>query len=190
MTPRQKLAAGATALFLAAGTALYMGTLTATGDGTGLYGEVVLTDVPTPTTCVYREGYADPATLGLWVPGYGGSDAYAMVRVCVDEAALDGEDEEPLLPEEYAALPSQDTLPPEPYVSGPDIKVWVQGHTAAPFACACSSGPACTWNGIPDVYGFTLGAGTWAGADCVPKPCSEWSGMTSWPAACPEEAPP
>ena len=188
MTPRQKLAAGATSLFLFAGAALYMGSLTATGDGTGLYGEVVLEDVPTPTVCVYREGYAEAATLALWVPGYIGGDAYALVRVCVDEAALEDEAEEPLLPPEYAALPGQDTIPPEPYVAGqPDIQVWVQGHPAAPWACACSAGPACAWNGIPDVYGFTLSPETWAGADCLPKPCSEWSGTSSWPAQCPEE---
>ena len=190
MTPRQKLAAGATSLFLLAGAALYMGTLTATGDGTGLYGEVTLDDVPTPTTCVYREGYAAPATLGLWVPDYVGGDAYAMVRVCVDEEALEDEAEEPLLPPEYAALPGQDTIPPEAYVDGPNIQIWVQGHENAPFACACSAGPACTWRGTrTGIYGLTFSPGTWTGEDCHRKPCSEWAGLTSWPSQCPLKAP-
>lgn len=190
MTPRQKLAAGATSLFLLAGAALYMGSLTATGDGSGLYGEVTLADVPTPTVCVYREGYAEASTLALWVPGYVGGDAYALVRVCVDEATLDGEAEEPLLPPEYAAMPSQDTRPPEPYVAGqPDIQVWVQGHPSAPFACACAASAACLWHGNPGAYGFTLSPGSWSGT-CVAKPCSEWSGISSWPSQCPEDAPP
>lgn len=188
MTPRQKLTAGATALFLAASGALYLGTLSTAGDGTGQYGEVTLTDTA-PTTCVYREGYTDADTLGLWVPGYSGDSAYAMVRVCVDEEALDGEDEEPLLPPEYAALPGQDTVPPEPYVGGPDIQVWVQGHPDVPFACACASGPDCSWNGRTEVYGLTFGPGSWGGADCVPKPCSEWAGISSWPAQCPTGEP-
>jgi len=188
VTPRQKLTAGATSLFLLAGAALYMGSLTATGDGSGLYGEVVLEDVPTPTTCVYREGYAQASTLALWVPGYVGDDAYALVRVCVDEDALEDEAEEPLLPPEYAALPGQDTIPPEPYVAGqPNIQVWVQGHPDAPWACACAAGPDCDWRTWSGLLGVTFSPGSWSGTQCHRKPCSEWAGYTSWPSQCPEE---
>ena len=190
MTTRKKITAGATALFLAAGAALYMGTLTSTGDGTGLYGEVVLDDVPTPTTCVYREGYAQASTLALWVPGYVGGDAYALVRVCVSEEALEDEEEEPLLPPEYAALPSQDTIPPEPYAPGePHIQVWVQGHPEAPWACSCTAEPPCLWRDRPNRYGRTFDPGSWSGEGCYRKPCSEWSGYSSWPDACPLVAP-
>lgn len=182
---RDQIRNGAVAAFLGASALLAYGILSATGDGTGLYGELTPPDAPTPTVCVYREGYTDPATLGLWVPDYSGGPAYALVQVCVDEEALDGEGEEPLLPAEYAALPPI-TTPPTDYVPGEaHMKVWVQGHPDAPFACACSSGSACNVAGRRAPNGLTLAAGTWTGEGCVPKPCVEWAGISSWPSSCP-----
>lgn len=183
---REQLRNGAVAAFVGASALLAYGLLSATGDGSGLYGELTPPDAPTPTVCVYREGYTDPATLGLWVPDYSGGSAYALVQVCVDEDALEDEGEEPLLPAEYAALPP-DPTPPTPYVPGEaHMKVWVQGHPDAPFACACSSGSQCSQDGVEAPLGLTLRAGSWAGEGCVPKPCVEWAGISSWPSQCPE----
>ena len=53
--------------------------------------------------------------------------------------------------------------------------------------CACSKGPLCLVSGLPAIQGATLAAGTWAGADCVPKTCREVAGDQgfSWPDSCP-----
>lgn len=182
---RDQIRNGAIAAFLGASALLAYGVLTADGDGSGLYGELTPDPDATPTVCVYREGYTDPATLGLWVPDYSGGPAYALVQVCVDEEVLDGEGEEPLLPPEYAALPPN-PIPPTDYVEGEaHMKVWVQGHPDAPFACACSSGSQCSQDDAEAPLGLTLRAGSWVGEGCVPKPCVEWAGISSWPAQCP-----
>lgn len=182
---REQIRNGAIAAFLGASALLAIGILTADGDGSGLYGELTPDPDATPTVCVYREGYTDPATLGLWVPDYSGGSAYALVQVCVDEETLNGEDEEPLLPEEYAALPPN-PIPPTDYVEGEaHMKVWVQGHPDAPFACACSTGADCTWRDSDAPLGLTFGPGTWSGAGCHRKVCLEFAGISSWPSACP-----
>lgn len=76
----------------------------------------------------------------------------------------------------------------------PVLEMWIQGHPDAPWACACAASSACLWtpplyprgrgDAGPAPYGVTLAAGVWSGA-CVRKPCTELSGMSSWPAACP-----
>ena len=182
---RQRTAAIATAAFLGAAMLLASGLLSTETDGSGLYGSLpAWPDGGTPTECVLREGYTDSQTMGLFVPGYDGGAAYALVRVCVE--ATDGGEGEEVLPTEYAALPYvyAESQAVTPYTPGPVLEVWVQGHSGAPWACACAADETCTVAGQPAPLGVTLRPGTWAGA-CVRKPCSEFAGMTSWPEACP-----
>ena len=74
-----------------------------------------------------------------------------------------------------------------------EVAVFREGSASSPWRCACSTGTACTWT-PPGVGGYgastdapkgtTLPPGTWSGTGCVPKPCVEWAGQTSMPAAC------
>ncbi len=63
------------------------------------------------------------------------------------------------------------------------------GDADIAFDCACArtDAGAClqTSDGGPALVGVTLGAGAWSGAGCVPKPCVEWFGRSSWPGECP-----
>jgi hypothetical protein len=87
---------------------------------------------------------------------------------------------------------------------GPIIRRWPEGSFPAAaqqlYPCACrnrTDGGACSWSpgvGVdagPAPYDTTLGAGTWSGAGCVRKLCSEAAGITgrrglgySMPASC------
>ena len=72
-----------------------------------------------------------------------------------------------------------------------------QAQSAATgFACACSTGASCTYQPpkLPDgtipapgpaPLGFTMAAGSWTGAGCRLKTCTELAGFSSWPPECP-----
>lgn len=76
------------------------------------------------------------------------------------------------------------------------LAVRCQGSASPLFACACSSGANCTSNTY-DTRGNVTTSGAapvgttlkaewnWTGSGCVPKACTEQSGSSSWPAACP-----
>ncbi len=63
------------------------------------------------------------------------------------------------------------------------------GEADVAFDCACSrpDAGAClqTSDGGPSLIGVTLNPGAWGGVGCVPKPCVEWFGRSSWPGECP-----
>lgn len=56
----------------------------------------------------------------------------------------------------------------------------------AQHRCACSTGADCFVGGQDAGTGYTLPAGSWAGAGCRRKVCVEVSGVSSWPSECPE----
>jgi len=145
-----------------------------------------------------RKGTADPGSLAMWstvlaspeaaaVWGVdaGGAQVYARVRVC--SLPVDGgTDPGPLALPGLYILYDDDTVSPC-QVGDAALEAWVQGRSDAPFACACSPGPACLGaDGGPAPQGLTLT--TWSGM-CAPKSCVELAGVSSWPSGCPGGAP-
>jgi hypothetical protein len=156
-----------------------------TGVSTGTHATVQFVgEPPADVACGFYEARASGGTfdvLGLNAP-VGSADGYLLLRVCAS-------------PSDGGTMPTPpglDVLPTArttPYVAGmPQLDVWRLSPTA-PFTCACAAGPACQWTPKRGVSGtaptgLTLNAGTWAGSDCHPKPCMEFYGHSSMPAAC------
>lgn len=128
---------------------------------------------------------------------------YVLGDVCAVPIADDGGLTDPgqYVIDGIVVVYDDDTTRPCDSSMDPALHVWTQDTDGgAPWACACASGtgPACFWTHLARTAAFsyatvtgaappgiTLGAGTWAGDGCVPKPCVEVSGVSSWPSACP-----
>lgn len=144
-------------------------------------GHVRVGSAPVGSVGVWSTVLASPEAAAAWGVDAGGVSVYARVRVC----ALDvdgGMDPGPLaLPGLYILYDDDTTSPCQ--VTDPQLEAWVQGRSDAPFACACSPGPACLGaDGGAAPQGVTLT--TWSGT-CLPKSCVELSGVSSWPIGCP-----
>lgn len=139
---------------------------------------------PLGSWAVWSTSLASPAAQAAVGLDGGGVQRYVRARVC----ALDvdgGRDPGPLgVPGLDIVYDDAEVLPCAP--GDAVLEAWVQGVPGAPWACACSPGPGCLVDGGAAPLGVTLA--TWSGA-CVPKPCVERAGVSSWPAECPGGAP-
>lgn len=72
----------------------------------------------------------------------------------------------------------------------PRAAIVARSHASYASECACASDASCLWSGdggvltTPGPKDLTFAAGTWGGAGCVPKPCTELAGFESMPGAC------
>jgi len=176
----------ATAVVAAAAGLLVAGSITPdTTDGSSKVDAVPGYELDAGAMCLYRSGLASSEVVGQWFPGWDGGSSYAVMRICVNEAAPDAGAVP--LPPGYDALPEYEERGPEAYDGGAQLQVWLQGNPAAPYLCACAKDATCLRpDGNPAAQGVTLGNGQWQGAGCLPKSCVEFAGVSSWPQECPQ----
>lgn len=191
-TPQQKALATAAMLAVVGGLAYHL--RSATADGDGLHATVAWAGTPPATVeCLEATSLATQPVLNLFRLRPDAGPTYCVARVCYDATTDAG----------AAALPAgMDVLfaseRTAAYDGGPQVEVWCAPSADAPWGCACTAGGDCqSWQTAaigappflaPAPYGATLGPGLWQGG-CVPKPCVELAGVSSWPAACPTSAP-
>jgi len=147
---------------------------------------------PAGAVGIVGEARGSPEAIRLFRPDASVTGpTYALVKVCALPAELTDGGVEPTLPGGFDLLPALGASRVESCPEGsPVVQVWLQSEEDTPWACACSSGPSCRDPGGGSApQGRTLMPGEWVDGGCVPKPCVEWAGASSWPAACPGGAP-
>lgn len=111
------------------------------------------------------------------------------------QAVPDPGDSLPPLPS-WVRILETDEVSVQPTAYQPQCQILLvrEGFTPSVWRCACRGSGTCNWT--PPLQGGGFGAavtlpknltappGTWSGAGCVPKVCTEWAGVTSMPAAC------
>lgn len=196
MSASPQVRAGATAAALAAIAAITALTLQPRPDVDKRHTAVPFDGgAPVGARCLWVTARASPQAQVLFGLDAGGGTAYVHGYWCAlpTDAGI-GFVAEAALPAGIDVLRESEWETPH---DGGTVQAefWLQGHSSAGFKCACSSGDTCTWQQpLPDggslsrtaPPGVTLEAGTWTGAGCVSKPCVEWAGTSSWPAACPQ----
>lgn len=151
-----------------------------------------------------RAGVAPAGSYAVWSTALASTEAlhavgidtqgprYVRARVCAVPG--DGGDPGPLSVPGMVIL-YDDTSSPACSDGDALVEAWTEDRSDAPWACACSSGPACLWT--PPLYpsgrgdagpapkGQALQPGTWSGSGCKPVPCIVLAGVEPrWPAAC------